>query len=137
MGVHMISPVIHFNGNCLDAIKLYERAFPLDNKEVYMYEEAAKDDSLKVNKAMFGKVMHSTITLSGTKFNMSDVEEDIIKGDMVCFNVFLKNPEEVLTAYKVLGETGTIVEEPGEIFFARLFTVVIDEYGIRWQIMFN
>lgn len=131
----MISPVIHFNGNCSEAIKLYEQAFSVSFKDIHYYKDAPENNSMAITEDMLNLVMHSTIEMCGTRFNMSDVSEDVITGDMVCFNVFVKSESEILRAYDELKKEGNIVQDIGPQFFARLYTVVIDKFGIRWQVM--
>lgn len=131
----MISPVIHFSGNCLEAIILYEQAFNSTDKQVSFYREAPYNNGMNITKDMLDLVMHSTITLSGTKFNMSDTTHDLNVGDMVCFNVFMDTEAEVINAYEVLSHDGEIVQEIGPQFFSKLYAVVVDRFGIRWQLM--
>ncbi|WP_187355406.1 VOC family protein [Paenibacillus tengchongensis] len=131
----MISPVIHFSGNCLEAIRLYEKAFNVSNKQVTLYKDAPDNHGMDITNDMFDLVMHSTITLCGTKFNMSDVMENKTAGNMVCFNVFLDSEDELQNAFEVLSNDGKVIQKVGPQFFSKLYTVIIDRFGIRWQIV--
>lgn len=131
----MISPVIHFSGNCLEAIGLYEKAFKVANKQVTLYKDAPDNHGMDITNDMFDLVMHSTITLCGTQFNMSDVMENKTAGNMVCFNVFLDSEDEFLNAFEVLSNDGKVIQEVGPQFFSKLYTVIIDRFGIRWQMI--
>lgn len=133
----MISPVIHFSGKCLEAIRLYEKAFNITEKQVSFYRDAPYDNGMNITKDMLDLVMHSTITLCGTKFNMSDTTEYLNVGDMVCFNVFMDTEDEVKNAYEVLSYDGEIIQEIGPQFFSKLYAVVVDRFGIRWQLMYS
>lgn len=133
----MIVPVIHFSGNCLEAIQLYERAFPITHKEIMLYKDAPGNSGMTISPEMVDLVMHSTLTLCGTTFNMSDSMEDVSAGNRVCFNVFLDSEEELQHAYDLLSRDGKVIQEIGPQFFSKLYTVVVDRYGIRWQMMVN
>lgn len=131
----MISPVIHFSGNCLEAIRLYEKAFNSTEKQVIFYREAPYNSGMNITKDMLDLVMHSTITLCGSKFNMSDTTDNLNVGDMVCFNVFMDTETEVMHAYEVLSCDGEIIQEIGPQFFSKLYAVVVERFGVRWQLM--
>lgn len=132
----MVSPVIHFDGQCEEAISLYKKAFDVNVKEIHYYNDAPEGSLLKEMKDKSEQIMHSIIDIQGTSFNMSDAEDGVTKGDMICFNVFLGSEEDVKRAYEVLSREGDVIHELSEQFFAKLFTAITDKYGIRWQIMF-
>lgn len=131
----MISPVIHFNGKCLEAIELYEKAFTVTHKSVQFYKDAPKNNNMNITEDMLDLVMHSTIEMCGTKFNMSDTTRTITPGNRICFNVFMSSEDEVHQTYKVLSKEGKVLQEIAPQFFARLYTIIIDKFGIRWQIL--
>ena len=133
----MISPVIHFSGNCLEAIHLYEDAFQVTHKEVLFYRDAPENSGMTITHEMVDLVMHSTLTMCGTTFNMSDAMDDLSAGNMVCFNVFMDSEDALQHAYNRLSKDGHVIQEMGPQFFSKLYTVVVDRYGIRWQMMVN
>lgn len=131
----MISPTIIFSGNCEEAINLYEKAFAVTEKHIEFYRDAPPDSGLKIPPHMTDKVMHARIFLCGTEFNVSDSNEEITSGNMVKFNVFLENRDQVATAFTNLSKGGKTVVEPGPQFFSKFYASVIDPFGIHWQLI--
>lgn len=133
----MITPVIHFPGTCLEAIHLYEKAFCASGTEILFYKDAPEDSGMVVTRENAELVMHATLTLCGTRFNMSDAMEELRAGSMVCFNVFMDSEEGFRHAFDILSRNGKVLQEIGAQFFSKLYTVIVDQYGIRWQIMLS
>lgn len=133
----MITTVIHFPGTCLEAIHLYENAFRASGTEILFYKDAPEGSGMVVTRENAELVMHATLTLCGTRFNMSDALEELRAGSMVCFNVFMDSEEEVRHAFDILSRSGKVLQEIGARFFSKLYTVIVDQYGIRWQIMLS
>jgi PhnB protein len=133
----LITPVIHFPGTCLEAIRLYEQAFRASDTEILLYKDAPEDSGMVVTRENAELVMHATLVLRGTRFNMSEAMEDLCAGNMVCFNVFMDSEEEFRHAFDILSRNGKVLQEIGAQFFSKLYIVIVDQYGIRWQIMLS
>lgn len=131
----MIAPAIHFNGNCEKAMKLYEKAFNGTDIEINYYDEAPENHGLTILEGMGRQIMHASMTISGTMFNFSDVMDTVDLGDGICFNVFMNSPEEVEEAYNLFKEKGQVVIELGPQFFSQMYGSVIDEFGVKWQLI--
>lgn len=131
----MIKPTIHFNGDCLEAICLYESAFEVTNKKVTLYKDGPKSMKDNLSEKTLGYVMHSELTIEGSPMNMSDHLEKRLKGDMICLNVILNKAEDVKRAYNVLSLEGEIVVPLGKQFFSDCYGAVIDKFGVKWQLI--
>ena len=95
----MISPTIHFPGNCNEAIAYYEKVFKVTEKRVNFYRDAPPNSGMTITEDMLDLVMHASIIICGTKFNCSDTQEKVVAGNMILFNVFM----EVIEKYDVDG----------------------------------
>lgn len=131
----MISPTIHFSGNCNEAITFYEKVFNATDKKVEFYRDAPPNSGFSVTDDMKDLVMHSSMTICGTSFNFSDTREKTIAGNMVCFNVFFQTADEVCSAFSKLKEGGNVIVELGPQFFSNMYGSVVDKFNIKWQLI--
>lgn len=131
----MISPAIHFGGNCYEAMTLYKEVFNGTDMEVSFYRDAPENPGFEITDDMSDLVMHASMTICGSPFNFCDVSEELVPGNMVCMNVFMASEEQVIEAYKGLTMNGEIVVELGPQFFSKMYASVIDPYGIKWQLI--
>jgi PhnB protein len=135
-GIHiMVSPVIHFNGNCNEAIGFYEQTFGATDKYISYFRDAPSDSGFSVTEDTKDLVMHAGMTICGTHFNFSDSQEKIIAGNMLCLNVFFKTSDEVCGAYDKLKEGGKIIVELGPQFFSNMYGSIEDRFGVKWQLI--
>lgn len=131
----MISPVIQFHGNCIEAIRYYESVFGANVIHIDYNREAPDNSGIMKTAEMNNLVMHSDILICGTHFSMSDTLEECNPGTMFRFNVFMESEDAVKEAYNKLSEKGTVVVELGPQFFTPMYGSVIDCYGIHWQLI--
>ena len=131
----MISPAIHFNGTCLKAMHFYEDVFGGTDKEIAFYRDAPSNSDFTVTPDMMDWVMHASMTVSGTSFNFSDTDEEVLLGNAICFNTFMESEEDVAAAYEKLKVGGQVLVELGPQFFSKMYASVIDEFGVRWQLI--
>ncbi|WP_157950026.1 VOC family protein [Vallitalea okinawensis] len=131
----MISPTIHFPGNCNEAIAFYEKVFNVTHKKVEFYRDAPSNSGFTLTDDMKDLVMHSSMTICGTPFNFSDTQEKTIAGNMICFNVFFQTVDEVCNAFNKLEEDGNVIVELGPQFFSDMYGSVVDKFGIKWQLI--
>jgi PhnB protein len=131
----MISPTIHFPGNCNEAIAYYEKVFKVTEKQVSFYRDAPPNSGMTITEDMLDLVMHASITIRGTKFNCSDTQEKIVAGNMILFNVFMETEDEVRNAFEILKIDGNVIIDLGPQFFSKLYGSVVDKFGIKWQLI--
>ena len=128
----MISPALHFHGNCAEAIALYQRAFDTTIDRIAYYRDAPASAGISGDPNW---IMHGELHISGTRINMADSPEPVTAGDMIVMNVFLPAEEDVTKAYQTLKEGGEVVVELGPVFWSSLYGAVKDRFGNHWQIM--
>ena len=131
----MITPAIHFPGKCAEAIELYKKAFDVTVNSISYYRDAPPNSGMPDTADIQNLVMHSDLTICGTRVNMADYTKEVTVGDMIMLNVFLDSAEDVRKAYHVLLDGGTVETELGPQFWSELYGSVIDRFGVRWQLM--
>lgn len=131
----MLSPAIHFNGYCAEAIELYKKAFDAKVINIDYYEQAPEGSGLYELARMHGKIMHSNLMIYDSLVNMSDSDEPVSVGSAICLNVFVPDAADVKRAYEALREEGSVAVDLGPQFFSPMYAAVLDKFGIRWQII--
>ena len=128
----MITPCIHFNGNCNEAINFYKEALGAEVKEVF-YAKDAPD--FNTESLLPDNVMHSEVIICGMNFSLTDGSETPLTDDHVSFMITYDTEEEVKKAYEALEVGGKVVEPLAKVFWSDLYGYVIDRFGVNWQVM--
>ena len=132
----MISPALHFPGNCAEAIALYQKAFDMTVHSVAYYRDAPPDSGMEISEDELDKVMHAELTICGSRVNMSDSGPDgLTAGNMIILNVFFHSGDGVRKAFHALKEGGKVHVELGPQFFSSMYGSVEDPFGVRWQLI--
>lgn len=131
----MISPAIHFPGNCTQAVNFYQKVFNATDKHIELYRDAPLNPGFHVSEDMKDLVMHAEMTICGTKVNFSDTQDNTIAGNMIVLNVFFESADEVCRAFAELKEGGNVIVELGSQFFSPMYGSIADRFGVRWQLI--
>jgi len=132
----MLIPCIHFPGNCDEAIAFYKKTLGAEVKEINYFrdrpENSGMDDNLPPNF-----VMNSDLLIFGSPMMMTDGGEKQLTGDSFSFCICLDSTEEVTAVFNKLADGGKIVEALAPQFWASLYGMVEDRFGVGWQVMTN
>lgn len=131
----MISPALHFPGNCAEAMAFYQDVFHATDVHIDFFRDAPPNPGFPITEDMMGLVMHGGMTICGTPFNMSDTEENTVIGNMILFNVYLESADEICRAFNKLKAGGKVIVELGPQFFSPMYGSVEDKFGLRWQLI--
>jgi len=129
----MITPCIHFQGNCDEAINFYKEALGAEVKAVFYAKDAPPDsctESLPPDN-----VLHSEIIICGMNFSLTDGSDAPITSEHISFLITYETAEEVKTAFEKLVAGGKVVEPLAAVFYSELYGYVIDRFGVNWQVM--
>ncbi|MCL1862412.1 MAG: VOC family protein [Defluviitaleaceae bacterium] len=129
----MITPCIHFNGNCDEAIKFYKSVLSAEVKEIFYAKDAPPDSGMEGLPPNF--VMHSNVLINGLTMGLSDGSEVPVPFGTFSFLIQYETEEEVRSTFGKL-EVGGKAEEPlAAVFWSPLYGSVIDKFGVNWQVM--
>ena len=121
----MLIPILHFSGNCADAVLLYEKAF---NTKAYGFDYS--DDN---------KILHSEIYIHGQKVFLNDGKDFINErygiGCGAHLALTFETPEELLDCYEILKKDEILPIPFKETPYSKLVGNFIDKYGILWGFM--
>jgi PhnB protein len=131
------SPYLIFNGNCVEAIKLYEKAF--NTKANYCkYKDTPPMEGMPPMPAEIAElVMHGILPIGNETIYLCDTTPDkpttFGNGSFAC--VELDNAEDVKAAFEILKEGGKVFCEAQETFWNKCYAEFEDKFGLKWTIM--
>lgn len=129
----MVTPCIHFEGNCDEAIAFYKEALGAEVRAINYAKDAPPDSGMDVLPPNF--VMHSEVIICGMNFSLTDGAEVPVTGTSFSFLITYNTAEEVKMAFEKLEVNGEIVEPLATVFWSELYGYVIDRFGVNWQVM--
>ena len=131
-----VSPYLLFNGNCMEAIALYEKAFCTKVKYC-QYKDTPPSEEYPVQKGTEELVMHGILPIGKETIYLSDTlpESPCVfgNGSLVC--VELTSMQDVKSAFEVLKEGGKVFCEAQETFWSKCYAELEDKFGLKWTIM--
>ena len=129
----MITPCIHFQGNCDEAINFYKEALSAEVKEINYAKNAPPGSGMDTLPPNF--VMHSEVIIYGINFSLTDGAETPLSSGNFSFIITFDTPEEVKATFEKLAPGGKVVEPLASVFWSELYCSVIDRFGVEWQVM--
>ena len=129
------SPYLIFNGNCKDAINIYEKAFK--SKAVISHYKDAPPSEEKIPQEFADFVMHATMPLGKSLLYLCDTTPDqkttFGNGASICAE--FDSIEEIKSAFAILKKGGEVSCAPGETFWNKYYAELKDQFGIKWSLM--
>ncbi len=134
------TPYLNFPGSCEEAFGFYKKVFGGDFGYIGRFKEMPPEYKVPPNYGE--KVMHITLLVDGAPFLMgSDAPEGygdpFNAGNNVHLSLSPANEEEAKKWYDALREGGKVTMELSPTFWAKLFAMVRDRYGIHWMISYG
>ena len=131
----MFLTTIHFPGNCDEAISFYKKVLGAEVKDIAYFKDAPKDSGMESLSLPPDFVMHSLISIHGSLVSMTDGVETKPTGDNFTFFITEDTVDEVTAIYNKLLEGGKEIEALAPAFWASMYGIVEDRFGINWQVM--
>ncbi|WP_058303110.1 VOC family protein [Gorillibacterium timonense] len=133
----IVTPNYHFDGQCKEALRLYEQAFQGKITVLIPYRDASPNDISMEDLTEEEKdyVYHAEMRIGNQRFMFSDDRAAVPKGRNLSMVITFDDPSEVRDAYHTLLDGGTAIHPLCETTYSSCFASVIDRYGMRWELM--
>ncbi len=128
-----LNPHLSFAGNCQEAFEFYERC--LGGEVITMLTYGSSPMAEQVPPEWRGKIVHATLKVGDNVLYGADVRPDQYERPRG-FHITLgmDDPAEARRVFSALAENGTVHMPIEKTFWAVLFGVLVDQYGISWEI---
>jgi PhnB protein len=129
-----LNTYLHFDGNCEEALKFYEKA--LGGKLVFLLRYNESPAAQECSKDMGNKIMHGRIVAGNGVLMASDCPKGFFQpqaGFSISVNV--DTAAEAERYFTALSEGAKDIRMPlGETFWAERFGMFVDKFGVSWMV---
>ncbi|MBQ4265543.1 MAG: VOC family protein [Clostridia bacterium] len=133
----VITPNFSFAGRCEEAIELYRKAFDAEIGCLMRYGDANVQD-LSDAWASTEKdwIYHAELVFGGQRIMLADhADLQFEPGVSLSLAVTLDTKADVMRAFEILSQGGSVMYPPHSTTYCPCTTNVIDRFGFRWCIM--
>lgn len=124
---------LHFNGNCEEAFKFYEKNLGAKIVTLFRYDGSPMAD--QTPPELKQKVMHGRITIGDKIIMGSDAPDGrYSKPGGFSINIDSKDVAEAERIFNAMSEGGQVHMPFAETFWAKRFAMFIDKFGIPWMV---
>jgi PhnB protein len=127
-----LSIFLVFNGNCKEVMDFYAEVFKATPGRVMRYDDAPGGNQ---TPGMDDKIMYGEMVVGGINLMFCDSPRDVVFGSNYNLNYSSTDHSEVRRIYDAIKEGGAVGMELQQTFFAELYGMVTDKFGINWNIM--
>jgi PhnB protein len=128
-----LNSYLHFNGQCEEAFKFYEKCLGGKIDATFPYEGTPGSESM--NPEWRAKIVHARMTVGGqVLMGMDAPPPRYQKPQGFNVNIGIKTFAEGKKVFEALAENGNVVMAFGPTFWAAGFGMVVDRFGIPWMI---
>lgn len=133
----VLTPTIHFQGKCREALKLYAQAFDLRVDFALRYRDAKKEDwDVDLSEEEKEYVYHAEGYIGGQRLMFADdLAGKPPQGCPPFLTVTFDTATEVERAYEALREGATILVPMHSTTYSSCMGSLIDRFGVRWGLM--
>lgn len=132
-----IEPYLIFNGNCEEAFAFYESVFGVKMRFISRYKDLPDAEKANIPPADMNKILHTLLPVSDNVYIMgsdSPVNRKITFGDNVSLTLNAESEEEAKYLFEKLSEEGNVTMPLQKTFWAELYAMITDKFGIHWMI---
>jgi PhnB protein len=128
-----MNPYLSFKGDCEAAFKFYEEALGGEVGGIFRYAGTSLANQVPANWS--NKVMHGSVKIGDQVLMGADVApEQYAKPSGFSLSLHIKSTAEAERIFKALATGGSIVLPLEKTFWAALFGMVVDRFGVPWLI---
>ncbi|MDQ3665194.1 MAG: VOC family protein [Acidobacteriota bacterium] len=128
-----LSPYLSFNGQCEAAFKFYQQCLGGNIQAMMAWGDSPMAD--QVPSEWRDKIIHATLIIGETALLGADAPPDRYetpKGFSVTIQI--NDPAEADRIFHALAENGTVQMPIQQTFWAALFGMCVDRFGIPWMV---
>lgn len=135
-----VEPYLIFNGNCEEAFTFYQSVFEVKIAAMMRYNQMPEDDQRNDTPDEEGnRIVHVLLPVSSQVYLMGSDAPSSMKmtqGDNVSLTLNVESEAEARQIFDRLSEGGKVTMPLDKTFWADLYAMITDKFGIHWMINF-
>ena len=134
-----IEPYLIFDGNCEKAFTFYESVFGVKIAAIMKYKDMPAEEKKGISELDMERVIHVLLPVSNKVSLMGSDSHSNMKtyaGDNVSLTLNVESETEAHLIFEKLSEGGKVTMPLGKTFFADLYAMFTDKFGIHWMIIY-
>ena len=130
---------MNFDGNCREVVEFYGKVFKVAPGSLQTYGEMPPTPGFDIPEALANKIMYADLKIAGTNIMFSDIppDTDYAAGTNIVLTIGSTDDAEIRRWFGELKEGGEVISPLGETFFSKLYGMLVDKFGICWNIILN
>ena len=130
-----IDPYLFFNGRCEEAIEFYRSALGASAGMLMRFNASPEPPGMPLPPGWGEKVMHATIQVGQTTVLVSDgMSDGAAEFGGFSLSIELADADSATRAFNALAEGGQVRMPLEKTFWAPLFGMVVDRFGVSWMV---
>ena len=126
-----------FNGECDQAFSFYESA--IGESVTYRMRYGDMPEGNHVPDEDRNRILHITLPVGNTMIMGSDAQSGhpVSTGTNVALTLYTDNAPEAERLFTNLSKDGKVTVPLGKTFFAELYAMFFDKFGVQWMVLFE
>lgn len=132
----LVTPTLHFYGQCEEAIGLYQKAFGLQMNYLLYYADADPQDwNFSLTSEQRNYVYHAEAFIGKQRIMLADEIGTEAPGNTTLLTITFETDDQVKQAYETLKASGSIIQPLRTTTYSSSMASVVDRFGFRWGLM--
>lgn len=133
----IVTPTLHFYGQCEEALRLYQKAFDLKIHSLLHYSGAdPRDWNVSLTPEQQAYVYHSEASIGGQRIRLADeIGRDASQSTSLFLTITFETADQVKQAYAALTAEGSLLHPLRSTTYSSCRASVVDKFGFRWGLM--
>ena len=131
----LLQTYVTFDGTCREALEFYRRELGAEIVMVSPYSDLPKDAPMQVGLEHADRVLHARFLLGGQVIMASDsFPGQPVNHSGFSLSLNLEDKTAAETVFDALSNGGQVTMPLAKTFWAELFGVCTDKFGISWMV---
>lgn len=132
---YIVEPYLLFNGNCENAFDFYKSIFGGEILHKVKYKDVPGE--VEIPKSYENKIAYVSLPIGREIILMgsdSGMVDHVAVGTNVSLTLRVEDEEETRRLFKDLSDGGNVTMKLQSTFWAELYGVVTDRFGVNWMV---
>ena len=132
-----VIPYLNLQGRAQEAVTFYQEQLGAEVEMLMRFKDMppSEDGSQSIPAGLDEQIMHATLMFGNSPLMLSDSPDPgqpEFKG--ISLYLAVDSVEKATQLFEVLAESGNVVMPIAKTFWAELFGMVDDQFGVNWMI---